>query len=169
VTAGRLWDEAKNLGLLAGVRSPVPVLIAGEPRFETITVSPVRIGARLLGHLAEGALLELFRQSAIYICCSQYEPFGLAPLEAALCGCAVLAHDIPSLREVWSNGALYFANATSLSELLTMLAYNPVELAAARQRSYSQAQQYSAARMTDQYIDLYRGLLTPPGRLCNAT
>jgi len=37
-----------------------------------------------------------------------YEPFGLAPLEAALSRCAIVANDIPSLREVWGSAAMYF-------------------------------------------------------------
>ena len=30
VSAGRLWDEAKNLKVLEAVDSPIPLLIAGE-------------------------------------------------------------------------------------------------------------------------------------------
>ncbi len=37
VTAGRLWDEAKNLRLLQDVQSPMPVLVAGETVLRTAT------------------------------------------------------------------------------------------------------------------------------------
>ena len=40
-------------------------------------------------------------------CPARYEPFGLSPLEAALAGCALVLGDIPSLREVWGDAALY--------------------------------------------------------------
>ena len=62
-------------------------------------------------------------RAAIYIATSKYEPFGLAPLEAALSRCAIVANDIPSLREVWEDAALYFRkdDARSLREALVRL------------------------------------------------
>ena len=156
VTAGRLWDEAKNLKLLQEVRSPCPVLVAGEVEYESQTVASRPAATTMLGPLAEDDLLALFRESAVYLCPSQYEPFGLAPLEAALCGCAVVANDIESLREVWADGALYFDDASSLSALLARLACDSKLLAVARRRSRRRAQRYSVVRMAEQYLSLYR-------------
>ena len=51
--------------------------------------------------LSEEQMRELLGRAAIYIATSRYEPFGLAPLEAALSRCALVANDIPSLRELW--------------------------------------------------------------------
>lgn len=160
VTAGRLWDEAKNLKLLREVRSPFPVLVAGEEEYEFRTVATRPAATTMLGPLAEDDLLALFEESAIYLCTSQYEPFGLAPLEAALCGCAVVANDIESLREVWAEGALYFGDGSSLSALLARLASNPQLLAAAQHRSCRRAQRYSVVRMAEQYLGLYRNMDT---------
>ena len=157
VSAGRLWDEAKNLKLLRSVHAPFPIVVAGETSAESNAASETNCIA--LGQLDEATLLSLFRQSAIYLCPSTYEPFGLAPLEAALCGCAVLANDIPSLREVWDAGALYFHDAASLSALLVQLAEQPHLLAAAQRRSFQRAQRYSAAKMRDRYLELYRSML----------
>lgn len=160
VTVGRLWDEAKNVSILRDVRSSVPILVAGEQQHEGAT-APVEIGsAKVLGRLAEDALLGLFRESSIYVATSVYEPFGLAPLEAALCGCAVIANDIGSLREVWGDAALYFRDAQSLSAGLRDLGGNPGALAAARERAYGRALELSASRMTEQYEGLYGRLLS---------
>ena len=156
VTAGRLWDEAKNLKLLQEVRSPFPVLLAGEVEYESQMVARRPAATTMLGPLTEDDLLAVFRESAIYLCTSQYEPFGLAPLEAALCGCAVVANDIESLREVWADGALYFDDASSLSALLAGLACDSQLLAAARHRSRRRAERYNAARMAEQYLGLYQ-------------
>lgn len=159
-TAGRLWDEAKNVYLLRDVNSPIPVYIAGE-RQHGKSVAPRQMGhAILLGALPEPALVSLFARSSIYIASSIYEPFGLAPLEAALCGCAVVANDIPSLREVWGDAALYFNGPRSLSSLLHQLNRNERELAEARQRSFARANDLTAARMASGYEELYRMLLT---------
>ncbi len=155
ITAGRLWDPAKDLSLLKDVHSPVPILVAGETEHESSAAPPVLGPFKLLGNMAENQLLKLFRQSAIYLCTSIYEPFGLAPLEAALCGCAVLARDIPSLHEVWQSGALYFGDAASLSILLNRLSDSPQTLHSMQMRSEQRAQHFNRDRMVEQYLTLF--------------
>jgi glycogen synthase len=159
ITAGRLWDEAKNIGLLAEISSPIPLLVAGDTSWDGESAPSGLVTVRMLGPLAEDDLFAVFRESELYICTSRYEPFGLAPLEAALCGCAILANDIPSLREVWQDGALYFRDAPSLSELLCKLHGNRKLLAKAKARSSVQAHTYSRERMTSSYLALFRGML----------
>ena len=151
ITAGRLWDEAKDIRILADVSSPFPLYVAGEIRHEG-SHSPTRLGsATLLGRLPQDELLRFFGESAIYICTSRYEPFGLAPLEAALCGCAVVARDIPSLREVWNDAARYFSDPQSLSEVLHECAHDQESLHAAQRRSQTRAQCFTAERMVTGY------------------
>ena len=82
ITAGRMWDEAKNLKLLMDCVSPVPILIAGDSRGG----EPLGACVTMLGSQPEADLLGLFGTSAIYICSSLYEPFGLAALEERLAG-----------------------------------------------------------------------------------
>jgi glycogen synthase len=115
--------------------------------------------ATMLGTLGSEELLALFRESAIYICTSRYEPFGLAPLEAALCGCAVLAYDILSLREVWGSAALYFDSGHSLSRLLHDLSNNAASLTAAQERSLARARTFTAERMASGYYQLFERAL----------
>jgi len=153
VTAGRLWDEAKNASMLREARSPVPLLIAGE--FDASAPDHVIY----LGPLSQKDLLTLLRESSIYICTSRYEPFGLAALEAALCGCAVIANDISSLREVWADGALYFSGAESLAELLRGLCDNPERLRAARIQSFQRAGLFTAQRMIKGYLQVFQSAL----------
>jgi glycosyltransferase involved in cell wall biosynthesis len=88
-----------------------------------------------------------------------YEPFGLAPLEAALCGCAVVANDIPSLREVWADSALYFQNRESLSCLLQKLSTDYDFLGQAQIRSQLRARHFTAQRMAAAYLGLFHSLL----------
>lgn len=161
ITAGRLWDEGKNLKMLSDVKSPIPILVAGETEHEMSYMEESCGQARLLGRLTEEELLEVMRQSTVYICTSSYEPFGLAPLEAALCGCAVVANDIPSLREVWSDAALYFKDSASLSSLLAALAADGGLLARARARSRRRAQQFTARKMAKSYLHLLLSVSQP--------
>lgn len=46
-------------------------------------------------------------RSAIVASPSRYEPFGLAPLEAAQAGAALVLADIPTYRELWDDAALF--------------------------------------------------------------
>ena len=151
VSAGRMWDKAKNLQLLFGTSLPMPVVIAGECDDTTSKLNDV---LQWIGQQNQAKLLGLFRRSSVYLCTSVYEPFGLAPLEAALCGCAVVAMDIASLREVWGSGAVYFHDSQSLSQRLTCFCKNPKALSQAQARSHARATSYSTARMADQYLKL---------------
>ncbi len=159
VTAGRIWDEAKNIKLLTTIKSIVPILAAGDSTGETPT-SSWSSSIQLLGSLTEKELTQLFYESAIYICASKYEPFGLAPIEAALCGCAVLANDIPSLREVWGNAALYFHDAQSLTDLLERLSQDSDFLKKAQEKSHRHARTFSQKKMTLSYLDVYRSAIS---------
>lgn len=170
ITAGRLWDEAKNVALLAEVRSPIPVFVAGDVRNGPADKILLPQGVTFLGCLASEELLRIFRESAMYLCTSRYEPFGLAPLEAALCGCAVLANDIPSLREVWQDGALYFHDARSLAALLNQLCIAPEELIAAQRRSLARARTFTGDKMATAYEHLFQYWIqhAEGARLCPA-
>jgi hypothetical protein len=179
VSVGRFWDEAKGLAVLAGLNSPLPILIAGEKKLigadtaeqssATAKDGPDGTSAiQALGFVNEPELLNLFASSSVYIAAAIYEPFGLAPLEAALCGCAIVANDIPSLREVWADAALYFSGRTELESLLQQLESNPTVLAAAQARSHTRAKQFTAERMTAEYLSLYQSLLCKRDQLAQA-
>jgi glycogen(starch) synthase len=159
VSVGRLWDEGKGLAILREIVSPVQILLAGERCFEGAesTVSQARWTS--LGMLDEKSLLDLFGTSSIYLATSLYEPFGLAPLEAALCGCAIVARDIPSLREVWGDAALFFENANSLQRLLSELAEDPDKLCRFRVAAEERARSFNGKRLADRYASLYRQLI----------
>ena len=158
VCVGRLWDTGKGLDTLLTVDSPMPVLVAGERQFENASA---RMAAFLqpVGELAEERVLDLFRSSAVCIAPSRYEPFGLAPLEAAMCGCALVLRDLPSFREIWGKAALYFASAEELEQHLHSLAADPARLRFAQTMAQRRAAHFSAERMTAHYVALYAKLV----------
>jgi glycosyltransferase involved in cell wall biosynthesis len=92
---GRFWDEAKNVAALQRIasRSPWPVLLAGP--------------GTPLGRLSPPAAAAFLARASIFASPARYEPFGLAALEAGQTGCALVLGDIPSLREVWGEAAVY--------------------------------------------------------------
>jgi glycosyltransferase involved in cell wall biosynthesis len=153
LAAARLWDEAKNVSALVRVapRIAAPVELAGELR------SRQPSGVRTLGRLGRGALRTRMAETAVFCAPARYEPFGLAPLEAALVGCALVLGDIPSLREVWGAAALYVdpddpdALVAALERALT----DHAELGA---RARTHARGYGARRMAEAYADAYERL-----------
>ena len=147
VSVGRCWDKAKQIAMLDGLDSEMLFVLAGETKLGEDDA------------LSEEQVLALFRRSSVYVATSIYEPFGLAPLEAALCGCAVVANDIPSLREVWGDAAIYFSGQESLREVLRGLSRSPDALRAAQVRSERRGAQLSAEKMVEGYVKLYTELL----------
>ncbi|HZY63312.1 MAG TPA: glycosyltransferase family 4 protein [Edaphobacter sp.] len=158
VIAGRLWDEGKDILLLRDTQSPIPLVIAGACDWDGVKAHSMT-GVQYYGELSQKAILNLFSESAIYVCTSRYEPFGLAPLEAALCGCAMVARNIESLREVWGDAALYFTDAAELSNLLQHLASDPIRLRIRQNHARERAQRYSRKKMVHAYRELYSNVM----------
>jgi len=175
-SAGRLWDEGKQSRLLMElVHPPMPIVVAGalalEDELELDTLESTEFEhqgpsrqsmVRCSGMLSEHGMRELLAHAAIYIATSKYEPFGLAPLEAALSGCALVANDIPSLREIWGEAALYFRkdDSRSLAEALTQLHGDAKLCSEYAERAYAHAcSKYTASRMVDEYLQAYNTLL----------
>jgi len=160
VCAGRLWDEAKNVAMLSEVDYRMPIVVAGSTSQQDHHALKFSANVTFAGKLDEVDLLELFRSSSIYLAASIYEPFGLAPLEAALCGCAVVARDIPSLHEVWADGALFFEDSQALNRILSELSESPALLQRCRQASIERASQFTRDRMVESYLGLYSDVVS---------
>src|SRR5690606_18489475 len=104
-SAGRIWDEAKNIDLLVKAAQAIPysIRIAGSNRFDNEAYEVPTDHVVYLGRLsAEEVAIEL-ASAAVYVLPARYEPFGLSALEAALSGCALVLGDIGSLREIWED------------------------------------------------------------------
>jgi glycosyltransferase involved in cell wall biosynthesis len=158
LAAGRLWDEAENIGALDRVAAGLgwPVYVAGErtrPNGGSVEIRH----ARALGHLAPPALAEWLGRASIYAHPARYEPFGLGVVEAALAGCALVLGDIPSLRELWDDAAL-FVDPEDLSALhggLRALCEDATHRSSLAQRARALALDLSPARMAQDYLAAY--------------
>jgi len=162
LAAGRLWDEAKNIAVLAcaAAGTDLRIRLAGEE------ISPDGgcanfDGVEFLGRLSPEGLLEAMRLAAVFAAPSRYEPFGLSVLEAARCGCALVLADIPTFRELWSGAATFVAAddvqgwRAALSALISDPALAETQGHAARERSL----RYSAEAMADAYGQAYSQLM----------
>lgn len=161
--AGRLWDEAKNLSALDRVASGIdwPVCVAGSARGpDGDGVSATHV--RCLGQLPQDDLVKWLAQSAIYAMPARYEPFGLSALEAALSGCCLVLGDVPSLREVWDDSAVFVdpENHCELRSALRTLTARPGKCRQFAWRAAQRAQRYSPQRMADAYDSAYRAMIS---------
>lgn len=161
LAAGRLWDAGKNIQALTAIAPglPWPVCVAGE-HCHPDGGEAAHPNVRLLGRLDAGALATWMTQAPIYALPARYEPFGLSPLEAARCGCALVLGDIPSLREVWGDAALYVppddheALAATLQRLIDDADLRERQAGMARSR----AERYQPEAMASRYAAAYREL-----------
>lgn len=107
-TAGRLWDEGKNVATLdrAAGRTAAPFQAAGAldgPNGAHINLRHIAA----IGAVSSARLSALYAARPIYASAALYEPFGLSVLEAAQKGCALVLSDIATHREIWSGAAIF--------------------------------------------------------------
>ncbi len=163
--AARWWDAGKNGRVLDEAACGIgwPVRMAGachsgggevfEPEF-----------AQALGPLSADAVAAEMARASIFVAPSIYEPFGLAPLEAARAGCALVLSDIPVFREIWDGASLFFApdDPADLARVANELAADEHACErmaqAARERSLDFLPESQCEAMEALYLDLVQAV-----------
>ncbi len=175
LTAGRLWDEAKNVAALEDIAPQLlwPIYIAGEEKHpdagtDALAKHAPRVlnrvstsNVHLLGRLYTEELVSWYAHASIYALPARYEPFGLSVLEAALSGCALVLGDIASLREIWWDAAVFVppddgnATAHAINTLINDSSLRTALAAKARTR----ALKFTPQRMVAGYLEAYQDLI----------
>jgi glycogen synthase len=159
--AGRIWDPAKNVAALAAVAPSLdwPIYVAGGDHIGDGGTSEDS-GLRSLGRLGFAELSRHLAEAAIYASPARYEPFGLAVLEAAMCGCALVLGDIASLREVWGDAATYVPpdDHVALRDALQVLIRDTSRRRELGRRARDHARRYDLTATAGAYLDLYGSL-----------
>jgi glycosyltransferase involved in cell wall biosynthesis len=157
-STGRVWDAAKNIGAL-DLAAPLvswPIFVAGEAQHPEGGRHPLR-NVFPVGKLSSEDICPWFSRAGIYALPALYEPFGLSILEAALSGCALVLGDIPSLREIWDDAALFVppsdpeALALSINSLIVKRSVREDLGGRARMRALS----FTNDRMVHSYLGAY--------------
>jgi len=169
LTAGRLWDEAKNVEVLEHIAPQVlwPIYMAGEenhPHNE-----PQRHRKRReeggssvhLGRLSAEELARWYAMAAIYALPARYEPFGLSVLEAALSGCALVLGDIPSLREIWGEAAVFVPpdDGEAVAGVINALITDSTRRCQLAKMASDRALEFTPQRMAAGYLKAYQDLI----------
>ncbi|MDB4934468.1 MAG: glycosyl transferase family 1 [Labilithrix sp.] len=162
LAAGRLWDRAKNIEALARVAPGFagPVRVAGADRMLDGSTRGFP-NVELLGWLDPPALSLAMEAAAIFAHPARYEPFGLAPLEAALRRCALVLGDIESLREIWADAAAYVApdDDEALAIALDRFACDEDLRREYAERAAARAALFTPERMAEGTVAVYARLL----------
>jgi glycosyltransferase involved in cell wall biosynthesis len=158
LTAGRLWDDAKNAAALDRIARylPWPVYAAGAATENEDGEPPFR-RLQPLGRLSTECMGQWMGRAAIYALPARYEPFGLSALEAGLAGCALVLGDIPSLREVWGDAAIYIPpqETPGLQSAIELLIEDDSLRADLGARARRRALTFSSDRMATKYLTAY--------------
>ena len=168
ISVGRLWDAGKQASLLLREDLSLETILVGSEQSPEGVIAAAQNAGRLpnlqmYGPQSEAQLRQLLSRAGIYVATSRYEPFGLAPLEAALSRCALIANDIPTFQELWGDEAIYFErnNSQSLAHTIQQLASNPERRSEYAGRVLERARtKFTSQRMAEDYLKLYRSLVS---------
>ena len=162
LAAGRVWDEAKNIALLDRIAVKWPIRVAGDAALDGAAFEAQSV--ELLGFLQGEDWLQTRARTAIWAHPARYEPFGLAILEAALDGCALVLSDIPTLRELWDGAAIFARPDDELgwTRALNQLINDADLRAQMGAKARARAAQFSLQRFGAGYEALYRELSQAP-------
>jgi glycosyltransferase involved in cell wall biosynthesis len=162
LTAGRLWDEGKNIAALDRAAEHLPFKISAAGPVQGPNGAEINL-TRLdwLGTLEPLALQGLMARAQVFVSTAFYEPFGLAVLEAAQAGCALVLSDIPTFRELWDGAALFVppSDSAAIADALRRLTADAtlrVRLAAAAEQH---AARYTIESSADRLAAVMRSLL----------
>ena len=162
LTVGRLWDRVKNAALLdqTAAALDVPFLAAGAlrgPHGEAVSLAHLQP----LGQLDGEALAELLERRPVFVSAATFEPFGLAVLEAASAGCALVLSDIPTFRELWDGAAVFVdpADADGFAAAIRRLLDDPEARSTLGEAAAGRAERFTPAAAASAMSAIYAGLL----------
>jgi glycosyltransferase involved in cell wall biosynthesis len=161
-TAGRLWDDGKNIAVLDAAAGLIdaPVFAAGPlagPNGTGVSLA----SARSLGALPSSEVRAWLARSAVFASAARYEPFGLAVLEAAQAGCALVLSDVPTFRELWHDAAVFVPPDApeALAAELQALLDSPERTATLGAAAQARACRYTLHAMAEGMLGVYGVLL----------
>jgi glycosyltransferase involved in cell wall biosynthesis len=115
---------------------------------------------RRIDSVDDETLCRLYNQAEAFVYPSLYEGFGLPLLEAAACGCPIVASRIPSTEEIAGDVPIYFepTDAESLAAALER-AISEGRSSERREGGFRQITRYSWDKTAEQTLAVYHSLI----------
>lgn len=165
----RAFDLLKGEG-----RIPHLLVVAGgkgwkyAPIFETVARLAHNEQIRFLDYVSLEEMPALYTAADLLVFPSFYEGFGVPPLEAMRCGTPAVVSDIPVLREVLGEAALFVDpwSPESIAEGMRRVLTDSSLSAALRERGFARGDLYTWDRSARGALAAYRTVLArakPPG------
>ncbi|RPJ82648.1 MAG: glycosyltransferase family 1 protein, partial [Acidobacteria bacterium] len=117
--------------------------------------SPARGRIRLRSYVSEDDLAALYARASVFVFLSEYEGFGLTPLEALARGVPSVVLDTSVAREVYQDGAVYVAAGDvggTAAAIRTLIGDSPERIRILGQAA-SLLEQYSWPRLASETLD----------------
>lgn len=113
------------------------------------------------GYVPDQDLQTLFSHAAAYVFPSQYEGFGLPPLEAMSRDCPVISSKATCLPEILGEAAVYFdpESETDMTEVIAQVLSNPPLRAELIAKGREQIKRYDWQRAAEDTIKVYNEAL----------
>lgn len=112
------------------------------------------------GFIPDEKMADFYRSGQLMVFPSEYEGFGMAPLESMACGTPVLSARGGALQETSCNGALYFDyDESDLADKILELLNDSSLRETLTQKGIDQAYNYSWEKTTKDTEDIYRSLI----------
>jgi glycosyltransferase involved in cell wall biosynthesis len=160
--AGRWWDEGKNGAAIDAAAEHIawPLILAGSaqgPNGQSMSFSH----ADHRGELGHRHTMDLMQRAAIVVSPSVYEPFGLAALEAAHLGAALVLADIPTYRELWADCALFADphQPEAFADAINRLSQDAGLRTRMQNRARVRSHHFTLERQTDEICRVYAAAL----------
>lgn len=158
----------KNFGTVARAyaawsrRKDVRLVVVGPPWTdeEETLLQRLRIAddVTLLSDVSDGQLCQLYNRAGAFLYPSRYEGFGIPLLEAAACGCPVIASRIPSTEEVAGDYPFYFEPLSVDSLIAALDSHYGDDDPSRRQSGVALAASYSWDATAQDVLDVYASI-----------
>jgi glycosyltransferase involved in cell wall biosynthesis len=163
---GRMTDQKRpDVAIRVARAAGRPIRLAGtidvgNPLYFDTHVRPhLSPDAAYIGPVDDAAKNDLLRgASALLFPIDWPEPFGLVMIEAMACGTPVIAWNRGSVPEVVQHGVTGFIVETEAEAISALSRIDELDRSVIRARFEAR---FTAARMAQDYLDIYRRLLQP--------
>jgi glycosyltransferase involved in cell wall biosynthesis len=114
------------------------------------------------GYVSENDLRQYYQSATVTIIPSLMEGFGLTGLEAMQAGSLVLASDIPSLKEIYQDAAVYFdpLAAGSIHATILEVLKKPNAFDSYREKGKKRALFFSWEKMAEETLKIYESCVS---------
>lgn len=134
------------------------VIIGDGPDRERLTQLAEGEKIEFMGFIPEEEKLMMLQRAKILLTCSEFEGFGIVPIEAFACGAFPIVSDIPTHREViGKHGFIFRSTSEAVQRILDLLSDEKTREKLAREGRKFVEVTYTWQKVCDRFIQMIDG------------